>query len=191
MQTIFFKASRQTWPSSRSHASFKTVETFTEQFVCVGPFEFSFLIIYVLTSAFVTLFIYYFSQHRILHSNASKLTYIICSRFVIFMRKAMRIGIVSGLQSECSSVSVHLLDKILDRLIWGHPSLIICLGTCGLIRVCSGWLWITLILGCLLLLLIVLLLLLFVIFMACSYFKEILPEMFSKAGGCIVTTWKH
>jgi len=105
------------------------------------------------------------------------------------MREAVGVGVVSGLQAEGSRVSVHLLNEVLDRLVGSHPPLVVLLSS--LLRVAARRLRICIAAGRLLSLLVSLLLLLFIIFVPSCHLEQVLPEMLSKTGRCVVAAGKH
>ena len=104
------------------------------------------------------------------------------------MREAMWVRIVRGFETQRSGISVHLLDEVLDWLIWGHSSLVVLVSRLIVLNIC--WHWVR-VLTCLLSLLAILLLLLFIIFVPSGHLKQILTEMLCKTCCCVISTGEH
>jgi len=99
VQAIFLETGSQTWAGSRSDSRLDAIETLSQQFICVCPAEFSWLVLQVFASASVVLLDDDFSNQWVLHHDAGKFADVGGSGFVIFVGEAVRVGIVCRLQA--------------------------------------------------------------------------------------------
>lgn len=186
MQTVLLKRGRQTGTSCGGHSRLAAIKALSEQLVCVRPVEVSNLILDVLALALIMGATDDFPKNRVLHHDARKSSDVGSCRFVIFMGKTVRIGIVGRLEAQSTSIPVHFLQEVLHWLIALQSPLILVERATSTRIDTSSWI----------LLLIALLVLrviraLFIVFESSCRLKQILAKVLGQGHSGIITRGQH
>ena len=117
MKAVLFKTRSEAGTGSWRHARLYAIEALAQQFVGVCPAELAWFILKILPRAAVVLLNHNLTHKWVLHDYARQFADVCSRRFIVLVGEAMRIGIVCRLQTQCPSISVHLLEEVFHGLV--------------------------------------------------------------------------